>query len=145
MFQEFNVLGILNKPTSFSDVPQMAHDLHSIHCQPYFFVETIIFGVNFKHVGWAKTSIRNSSLPTNLISHNHDMLPNLLAFLQSCYHGDHRHKNHTNLICQVKAKGLKILCFFVLCVILQQHCIEWLFISMPNGCLGLLYVRKNWN
>lgn len=40
--------------TSLSDVPQRPHDLHSIHCQRYFFTERIILAVNWRQVGCAE-------------------------------------------------------------------------------------------
>lgn len=41
------------KLTSLSDVPQIPQDLHSIHCQRYFFTDNIIVGVNCKQDGCA--------------------------------------------------------------------------------------------
>ena len=37
--------------TSLSDVPQSPQDLHSIHCQGYFFTEMIILAENCRHEG----------------------------------------------------------------------------------------------
>lgn len=37
--------------TSLSDVPQRPQDLHSIHCQGYFFTDIIMFGVNCRQDG----------------------------------------------------------------------------------------------
>ena len=38
--------------TSFSEVPQTAHDLHSMHCQGYFLTDKIMLVVNCRQVGW---------------------------------------------------------------------------------------------
>ena len=61
------------KLTSFSEVPQTAHDLHSMHCQGYLSTEVIIFGVNWRQVGWpdrphSEQLTRRSDSPVFLFS-----------------------------------------------------------------------------
>lgn len=38
--------------TSFSEVPQTLHDLHSMHCHWYVLTACIMLSVNCRHVGW---------------------------------------------------------------------------------------------